>query len=436
MGHYAAVESTMKPSSIPARYLTHLSYAFAQLSVEGEVVTLPGEYGDSTALIINGTSAKCTGKATGNMDELWQLRQSNPHLRTLLAIGGWGERKSGPFRQATATAENIERFTKSAIRLMINYGFDGLDVDWEYPSGSGDTEQLLRLLQSLRQALRSVGDGKKYLLTVCGPIQAGLVRYYPLMEISKIVDWVNVMSYDYSADSTTQTAHDAPLFASRLYPPPDGQSINATIQAYLSQGIPARQLILGIPAFGYLFTKVPQGNRLNSARSPGVADHISYQKILAARSSSSYQQFFDETAMASWMYNPTKKELITYTDYQRDLPARLEFVRQRQLGGVMIWSVDQDSNPVTGPSIVSSVSTSMFGPSFITSNDGYLTESPPYFKAFPVCAPMSGLCNIQSKCNSFDFTGADDLSNGISIRQYIAPLMILTSLFLLQLLGQ
>jgi chitinase len=60
------------------------------------------------------------------------LKKINPKLKTLVAIGGWNE-GSARFSLVASDPQKRGVFAKSARDFVQKYGFDGLDVDWEYP---------------------------------------------------------------------------------------------------------------------------------------------------------------------------------------------------------------------------------------------------------------------------------------------------------------
>ncbi|MBP9077403.1 MAG: hypothetical protein KBG02_11125, partial [Haliscomenobacter sp.] len=102
---------------IDAHKLTHINYAFAV--IEGtEVVPSNGNRHDSI-----------------NIPALIALKRQNPDLQILISIGGWGG--SGAFSDAALTPESRSAFTRSAISYMQRWGFDGIDIDWEYPGQPG-----------------------------------------------------------------------------------------------------------------------------------------------------------------------------------------------------------------------------------------------------------------------------------------------------------
>ena len=66
-------------------------------------------------------------------DGMVSIRKSNPELKIVLSVGGWG---ADGFSQAARTKEGRERFAASALAIVKEYGLDGIDIDWEYPGTS------------------------------------------------------------------------------------------------------------------------------------------------------------------------------------------------------------------------------------------------------------------------------------------------------------
>ena len=80
---------------------------------------------------------------SGSYKSAVALKSVNPALRVMLAIGGWNE-GGKKYSQMSASADSRRRFIKSAIDLLAANGFDGLDLDWEYP-GATDRQGGTRL---------------------------------------------------------------------------------------------------------------------------------------------------------------------------------------------------------------------------------------------------------------------------------------------------
>lgn len=110
----------------------------------------------------------------------------------------------------------MNQFVYDAIDFLRDYKFNGLDVDWEYPRGADDREAYVNLLKELRTAFE--GEAKtsgepRLLLTAAVPASfEAIAAGYDVPEISKYLDLINVMTYDFHGQWERTVGHNSPLF--------------------------------------------------------------------------------------------------------------------------------------------------------------------------------------------------------------------------------
>lgn len=193
------------PQHIPASKLTHLLYSFADNRDDGTVF-LTDTYAD-TDIHYAGDSWSDSGKNVyGAVKQLSLLKAQNRNLKVLLSIGGWtytNEKKH--MDSPAATEAGRKKFAASAVQLLKDCGFDGLDIDWEYPQSATQGAQMLALLQEIRRQLDDYADtlvydnGKggsmkpKFLLSIAAPAGEKNYKNMPLGDIGRACDFINLM---------------------------------------------------------------------------------------------------------------------------------------------------------------------------------------------------------------------------------------------------
>ncbi|KAI9146421.1 glycoside hydrolase [Paraphysoderma sedebokerense] len=342
-------------SDIPAEKLTHINYAFANI-VDGKIAL-----GDKWADIekqydvpVNGRYVTVHGNFGLLNDAKGPVRTKNPNMQVLISVGGWTWSKD--FSDVALTPQSREIFANSVIEFIQQYGFDGVDIDWEYPCEGGmdhnkkrpqDKQNYTALLKLLREKLdhlAACSKRRRYLLSIAAPGAESFYRHLEMKELSKVLDFVNVMTY-VSAWSPA-TAHHAPL-----YP-----FVHNAVQGYLHHGFSSTQVNLGIPFYGRTFANV-QVNRSSKidglgcpfsgvgagTHEPGIIDFDDY--ISNYTSSKGYHPQHDSTAQADSLWNPTKKEWIS-TETVNSVTCKCDYVKKNNLGGVFWWEQSMDRNAV------------------------------------------------------------------------------------------
>ena len=328
--------------------LTHVIYAFAVIGPDGGVALF-----DSCL-----DAGQCAGGAAtegGNFEQLRLLKQRHSHLRVLIAIGGWT--RSGNFSDAALTPESRQRFAESAITFMRRWPnlFDGFDIDWEFPVFGGLKENVTRpedrqnftlMLAELRRQLDAEGGrtGRRYLLTAATAAGGRLIANLELDRIAPLLDWFNVMTYDYHSGSAI--AHfNAPLHAATNDPTPY-YNVDSTIAIYRRGGVPREKIVMGVPFFGRAYGGVhgPNGGLFQPATAPprDWSTGLDYRQLAARNpSAQGFVRFWHADAQVPWLHNDSAGVFITYDDPE-SIGLKADYVRARGLGGVMIWEIGGD----------------------------------------------------------------------------------------------
>ncbi|NOH72755.1 chitinase [Vibrio pectenicida] len=234
---------------IPWQHLTHINYAFVSIGSNGKVNV--GDVNDPNNVAVGKTWPDVDIDPSlgfkGHFGALATYKQRH-NVKTLISIGGWAETgghfdkdgkriADGGFYTMTTNSSGsinhagIEKFANSAVEMMRKYKFDGLDIDYEYPTsmaGAGNPDDkdfmeprrkhLWASYQELMKVLRnkldkaSAQDGIHYMLTIAAPSSGYLLRGMESFDVTKYLDYVNIMSYDLHGAWNDHVGHNAALY--------------------------------------------------------------------------------------------------------------------------------------------------------------------------------------------------------------------------------
>lgn len=345
-------ERAYKVTDIPGDLVTHINYAFANVSKEGEC--LIGDAWADTQIPYEGETEG--DGLLGNFNQLNILKEKYPHIQTLISVGGWTWSKN--FSDVALTEESRQKFAASCVAFMKQYGFDGLDIDWEYPSGGGDPGNIVRpedpenfvlLLTELRKQLDAQGQadgGKHYLLTIAAGAGKSAIEGIDWVAVAAQLDWINLMAYDFAGGWSPTTDFNAPLFASESSPTPT-VSIDTSLKAYLDAGVTADKMVLGVPFYGKGWKNVAADDGGLFKPFDGIPTGTYGEGVFEYNNLADFwiplmERYWDDGAKVPWLYNPKTGMMISYDDPE-SLALKAQYVNDNNLGGVMIWELSQDT---------------------------------------------------------------------------------------------
>lgn len=335
VGYYTSWSASQgyPPSSIDAKKLTHINYAFAGI-------------GEDHKILLNNPTVDLK-----NFEGLRSLRNQNPKLKVLISVGGWDGSKY--FSDVALTAQSRETFAQSCVNFLKKHDLDGIDLDWEYPVSGGmagninrpeDKQNFTKLLQSIRSKLdeQSTIDGKTYHLTIAGGISASYVSNIELKNILQYLDYIFIMGYDLHGPWEPYADLNAPLYSPQEASPQHNTSVSDAVHIYLKAGAPPKKLVLGMPFYGYRYDVTADGND-GLYQTYGSAKSISYDSILAYLSDPAYSQFIHPQAKVPYIYGNGR--FISYDD-PASIALKTQYAKGLGLAGVGAWELSHDSQGV------------------------------------------------------------------------------------------
>lgn len=326
---YAAHDA--QASRIAAQELTALNYAFAHIDAGRVVLDEPGT---ADALV-----------------RLCELKARNPQLRILISVGGWG---ADGYSDAAVSESSRSAFADSAAQLIAQHQLDGVDIDWEYPGLPGpgirhrpqDKRNFTLLLLALRQRFDRLAreehrrNDDPYLITAA-LADGEFVSEIELDRVGAVLDWVNLMTYDFHNSLTPSTGHHSALQRSATSASHE-RSVERAVRQFLDAGVPASKLVIGVPFYGRAFADVTAKNRgLDQPYGHYEGDHAWSQLVSDFIGRNGYVRYWDDTAQAPYLWNAQQRVFLSYDDPQ-SLALKAQFIKAHHLGGVMYWEQSQD----------------------------------------------------------------------------------------------
>ena len=250
------------------------------------------------------------------------LKEVKPELKVMLSVGGWG---SGRFSEMAATDANRKAFAKDCLRVVEEFGLDGIDIDWEYPTSDAagisaspeDTDNFTLLMKELRKAL-PVGK----LLTMASVATAEYVNF---KEVIEYLDFVNIMTYDMAS----APKHHSGMYRSEMSP---GITCEEGILAHFEAGVPMEKLVFGMPFYG---------------RASGALEGFNDYKSLIQLPTDKFTAEWDDTAKAPYLVEVASGNVVCTYDDPRSIAIKCDYITEKGMKGAMYWDYDGDTEDHT-----------------------------------------------------------------------------------------
>ena len=279
-----------------------------------------------------------------------RMKHKYPRLHVLLSLGGGSAGSS--FGSAVSSPSRIKRLVRSCmtlIRRTYPRVFDGIDIDWEFPSNAADRTDFTRLVKVFR---RSLGRGAP--LTMAAGTNADMVKWIDWKAVTPQLSWINLMTYDFHGPwGDPVTDFDSPLMGDPRDPGyhQGYWTANAVSMMIHHLHVPAGDIMVGIPFYGRGYAQVASKNHGLYQRyrgqtpygtdAPGV---FTYRDILDRYlNRDGFRRYGPNRESAEpWLYSSRLHAFISYDDVST-MAAKTAYIKRLRLGGAMIWDLAFDT---------------------------------------------------------------------------------------------
>ncbi len=281
---------------------------------------------------------------SGRVNPYLKQAKKDGLIKSLLVFSGDSDTIGRFLAEPRASADNL---TRDALPIMKKYGFTDLNLDIEYVplASDGAREQFSEFVSQVKKNLDI--SPRKTMTLEMSPDDLIHKKLIDIRKTGQMADYVVLMGYDYHYTGSLVTGPVSPL---------SGAGINLeydieTAVTRAEQSVPGKNLILGVPLYGYSWetlSKNPYAPVL-----PGSGLTISNERaenFLAGCSSCSAK--LDIEAEESYVIY---KDAVTGTYHQmffpgrRSMEAKVEFARQEHLGGIALWALGYEGKSILDP---------------------------------------------------------------------------------------
>ena len=255
---------------------------------------------------------------------------STAHLNgvgVVISVGGYDLVRTPRFGQVVKDTVARRKFVAALKAFCINNGYDGADLDWEYPK-SEDRANAALLFRELRAAFSDALPPLS--LSIAAPA-TDWNNGYDWAVMKEVLDWVGVMTYDFYGSWLPTAGPNSPLYGSSSL----SGWIDQSVSYYKAKGIPASKILIGTPFYGWQF------NASAMYGTSTAASQIVYNSIVPFIQQGWIRQW-DATTRVPHIVNPTQTRVISYDDAE-SIAGKMKYVRDQSLGGTIVWALGQDN---------------------------------------------------------------------------------------------
>jgi chitinase len=322
IGDYGYWSRTQTPpyssDQIPFDMVTHINHAGVSFDANGNLIV-----------------------PSGFIEEALLTKAHKHGVKVLLLLGG-------DFTGMETTSGGLAALLKNLLAFIQEYGYDGVDIDWEYPATAEDRAFFYQLMLGLRSILPT----PLYLISADVAPWGG--SGYDFEDTKLIVDYFNIMTYDCAGPWTDSAQLNSAIFWDNndpeAYNCQPGGSVKGAIDIYEGLNIPASQLNIGTPFYGYVYYQ-PDAlwGYCKNDNCENSVNYENYGTFFKQRiNAMGWRTYYDPYSLVPYMLRADGSDgFITYDDSSSTFYRVWYTDWARGLGGTFIWEIDADYDGTT-----------------------------------------------------------------------------------------
>ena len=371
--------------------LTHIQYSFAMVGTDNKIA-----FGDKVAAIeedFSGMKLEHKGKEVkldpnlpykGHFNVMQQMKKQYPDVDLLISVGGWAGSRG--FYEMMDTDAGINTFADSAVEFIRKYGFDGVDIDFEYPSATATSgnpddkdvseprraklnERYNVLMKTLRTKIDAASkeDNEDYILTAAVTASSWVLGGITDNTYASYLDFLSIMSYDFHGGWNEYVENLASIY-------PDAADNETALMAmptlnmdwayrFYRGVLPPEKILMGIPYYTRGWENVQGGNGSglhgksntpasgkynlwgddddkNGLPDPAGANPLWHILNLMDRDPN-MKLNWDPVGGVPYIWQGEDKVFLSFENEQ-SIDERLKYIEEKNLGGALIWVMNGD----------------------------------------------------------------------------------------------
>ncbi|MEO9144822.1 MAG: glycoside hydrolase family 18 protein [Ginsengibacter sp.] len=270
------------------------------------------------------------------------MEAHNNKVGVILGLSGGFDLHASDLKGLFADDSLRAAFVKNILALCNKYNFDGVDLDYEYPSSAGEGDNITKFARDLYSAVQSdnrLNRSRPFTITLAVPKLDGIGRFFDFETLAGYCDWFNVMTYGYNAGWTKYAGFNGPL-----YPHPsaiaagDDESVSKSMYDYfhLQRKVPLHKLVIGLGFYGWINRGYTE---LYGTKSGSVS--LSYASIAERYlNDTDWIYNWSDASKVPYLTNKRTKEMLTY-DNEKSIGIKCDYAIEKGFRGVMIWELSR-----------------------------------------------------------------------------------------------